>query len=1075
MTDKKLHFAGKIAKIFVYNRPLSILLFLATIALGIFGFLFTSKQYNPEIVLPAFQVVVEYPGATGEEVEQFVTKELEEKIRDIKGIDKIYTRSMHGGVAIAQVLFDVGEDVEISKVKLQSKLSENIDLAQGNISPPVIKSIDPDDVPILTFGFTGQGMDQNHLRMRVFDIVSDLRNIEGVANIDVHGGESPALRVLLDTGAMNIRNVGFDDVIKAIESSNLRVRAGSLKNRIQERVIEVDGTIQTKQHAEAILVLPGVTLGDVAFIEDGFQEKTSFVSVDTPQEKNIPVVFLSVAKRKGKNAIDVAARVQTFLEKELQKESYQYITYDTYRNEALVAKKAINGLSMNLITSVIIVSLVLFIFLGFRSAMTVAIVIPLTLAGVFFIGYISGKTINKITLFAFILSLGLLVDSATVVVENIHRHIQAGLPKKKAIIHGVDEVGMGLFLSTLTSVIVFLPTAKISGMMGEYMGPLSFFVPMSLIVSLVIAYVLTPFISDILLKEKSESDVKIKKRKAEIFFDVLSEKYARFLAVLLDNKKKQNLFLRVILFLFAVVMIFPLIGFVHFRMLPTADKEQYYVYIDAPDKTDVYRLQKMTDSIADIILEDRETKTVQKFVGEAPVIDFNGLFKGANLRTVPHMATLRVNLTDQKERRIKSEEIVMNIREALYNDEQVSSYISSGTAIKLIEDPPGPPVQSTFVAKIKGKDSRVRQEFLSTLMTGVSQTKGMVDVDTSQPELVIRTLLLVDHDKAMKSGVSSAHLSQALRTSLSGVAVSQYHKKGQKEMAFIELQIPKEQRASLFQLDTIYVKNIAGDSVPLISLVKKTDNIDPSVLIRDEGEPTTYLTAEMQGRSVIYAIKDLMIYLLDEDTVLPDGMTLDSWNLFGLSYVNDAGEVYKIEWGGELKMTLENFRDLGLAMIVAFLFIYFILVAQFGAFKAPLNIMTTIPLGFIGILPGFALLDLFFGTFLTATTLIGFIALMGIVVNNAILLLEYIEQLKAEGSSLRDALIIAGKTRLRPILLTSMTTVLGSLTIAGDPVWSGLAWSIVFGLSLSALLTLGVFPVLLFRGEKLENKCKKQL
>ncbi|MBU0660664.1 efflux RND transporter permease subunit [Patescibacteria group bacterium] len=1064
MKEKTLHLAGKIAKAVVYNRPLAILIFLASFALGLFGFLFTPKQYNPEITLPAFQVVVEYPGASVDEVEQFVTKELEEKIRDIVGVDEVYTYSMHGGAAIAQVIFKVGEDVEISKVKLQSKLSENSDIAEGNIHQPMIKSINPDDVPILTFGFAGVGMDQNHLRMQVFDIVSSLRNVEGIANIDVHGGEATALRVLLDTGAMSIRHVGFDDVVQAIQASNMRVRAGTLDDNVRQRVIEVDGTIQTKKQAEDILIIPGVTLGDIAHIEDGFQEKTSFVSVDTPAQEDQAVVFLSVAKRKGENAIELAARVDSFLKSELQKEQYAHISYEVYRDEAAVAAESISGLSINLITSIAIVFMVLLLFLGGRSAVTVAIAIPLTLSWVFFIGYLFGETINRITLFALILSLGLLVDSATVVVENIYRHLQEGYAKKEAIIYGVDEVGMGLFLSTLTSVIVFLPTSKISGMMGEYMGPLSFFVPMALLVSLGVAYVLTPFISDIVLKEpKKGTQTKTKVAQA---LDRVAEKYAVWLGKVLDSRKKQFQFLGKIFILFLIVMVFPLIELVHFRMLPSADKEQYYVYIDAPNGTDVETTQLIVDDIADVLLADSETVSIQRFVGTPPIVDFNGLFKGADLRGESHMATLRVNITDKASRRISSEDLVVRVRESFEQNEHIATYLRLGTSIKFIEDPPGPPLQATFVAKVKGTDESVRQDMLAMLMPEILATKGVVDVDTSQEELVVRTLLSVDHEKAMSTGVSAAHIAQALRTSITGIELSQYHKQGQKELSFIELQVPKEKRMTLEHLQDISIKNIAGESVPLLSVVKKVDTANPAVLIRDEGQATSYVTAEMEKRSIVYVMKDIIFFLLGNKEQLPEGMTLNKWNLFEFVYVDAVGDEYTIEWGGEWKMTLENFRDLGLAMMVAFVLIYAVLVAQFKTFSAPVKIMTTIPLGFIGILPGFALLDVTFGTFLTATTLIGFIALMGIVVNNAILLLEYIQQLQAEGVSLRNALIESGKTRLRPILLTSMTTVLGSLTIVGDPVWSGLAWSIVFGLSLSALLTLGVFPVLLYLGEK---------
>jgi len=1077
MSNKKLSFAGKIAKMFVYNRPLAVLVFLSSIALGIFGFLFTPKQYNPEITLPAFQIQVDYPGANVEEVEEFVTKELEEKLRDIRGVDEIYTYSFDGGSSVAQVIFEVGENIEESKVKVQSKLSENVDLQAGNIRNPIIKSINPDDVAILTFGIQSEGLNQNELRAKAFDLVSGLRNIKGVANIDVHGGESPALLVYPDLGAMKIRNLSVVDITRAIHASNMRVRAGALEDGNRERILEVDGVLASEKDAKSILVAPGITLGDIAKVEEGYEEKNAFVSVvsqierppstraqeppSTRAQEPQEMVFISVAKRKGENAITVQSRVLEFFEKEFEKDYLSNADWTLYRNEAAVAKKAISGLSSNLVTSIIIVSFILLLFLGLRSALTVAIAIPLTLSWVFFIGYLSGGTINRITLFALILSLGLLVDSATVVVENIFRHLHEGKEKKEAIILGVDEVGMGLLLSTLTSVIVFLPTSKISGMMGEYMGPLSFFVPVALLVSLGVAYILTPFLSDILLK--SEVEKKAKKSKFELFFEKVSEKYGKWLSGILSSKKKQNTFLFGIFALLLIVLSFPIFQFVHFRMLPTADKAQYYLYIDAPRGTDSEKLEKNIDEVSRVLLEEEEVTSIQRFVGTAPVVDFNGLFKGANLRAESHQATLRVNLTQPEDRRISSEDLVAEMRDNFYSDAKIQEFYNEGYVLRFIEDPPGPPVQSTFVMKIKGEDADMRKKILEVAQRQAEKTEGLVDIDSSEEEIRLRTVLEVDHEKAMRSGVASAQIAETLRIGIDGIKVSQFHKDGQKELSFIELQFQKEDRISIENLNEVFVKNIQGESVPLISLVKTVDTLDPGTVIRDEGERATYLSAEMENRSIVYAVKDFIFFLLRTDELEKIGLERTKFSLFGFEYEDKQGDAYKIKWGGEFEMTLENFRDLGLAMMVAFVLIYALLVAQFRNFLSPALIMTTIPLGFIGILPGFALLDLSFGTFLTATSLIGFIALMGIVVNNAILFLEYVTQMQEEGENLYTALIDAGKTRLRPILLTSLTTVLGSLTIAGDPVWSGLAWSIVFGLSLSAVLTLGVFPVLLYR------------
>jgi multidrug efflux pump subunit AcrB len=915
---------------------------------------------------------------------------------------------------------------------------------------------------------------------------------------------------------MKLRSVSPTDIENAIKSSNIRVTAGKIRTGEYIREIEVNGTFLDKEKAENIFISEHIKLSDVAKIEDSFSEKVSYVEVGKGKKME-DVIFLSIAKRKGENAVQLAKNIHEELKIELAKPKYENLDYKVYRDDGKVAEKAVNGLGSNLLQSIAIVFLVLLIFLGFQSASLVALAIPLSLALVFVAGLSAGQTINRITLFALILSLGLLVDSATVVVENISRHVHNGIPKKKAIPLAVNEVGIGLFLSTVTSVIVFLPTSQISGMMGAYMGPLSFFVPMALIMSLLVAYILTPFIADLILPDKSSSEKSnpkkngyllkvqskfkqiknkvIKKYKALIykenedkkskneiknkektdFFDKLSNRYSTILEYLLKNKKRQKKFLIISFSLLLIVFTFPVLKLVHFRMLPGADKAQYYIYLDAKEGTDLEKMYRMTNKVIEIASTNEETTSIQNFVGEPPVVDFNGMYKGSHLREGFNLATLRINLTKPEERRIKSGKIVQEMRKKINDDKEIKKYVDNGLAIKFIEDPPGPPVQATLVAKVKGSDREIREKIAEKIKNKFTKTDRVVDIDTSIEGAYFRTIYKIDHRKAFLSAISTAQISNTLYKALNGVNVSEYHIPNHNEISYIELQFDKQNRNSIQDLSSIYIKNQTGEMVPLSSLVQKTESRNIPTNYNDERISTTYVTAEMENRSVVYAVIDLMFDIIgdkklslenNQDNIEINGespihLDLSSWNLFEINFKDSSGAVYKIDWGGEWEMTVENFRDLGIAMIVAFVLIYAVLVAQFRSFSAPGLIMTTIPLGFLGIMPGFAILDAINDTFLTATSLIGFIALMGIVVNNAILYLEYYTQMLNEGHHVHKALIEAGKTRLRPILLTSTTTVLGSLTIASDPVWSGLAWSIVFGLSLSSLFTLGVFPVLL--------------
>ncbi len=1071
----KLNFAGKITKFFLENRPLTILILVGTIFAGFLSYSMTPKQYNPNISMPAFMVTIDYPGATAEEVEKFVTRELEEKIADVPGVDKIFSQSMDGGRVMTFVQFLVGEDFEDSRVKLTNKILGNLDLKQGMIQTPLIKSVSADDVPILTIGFSAKNMSQNQVRVLAYEIMNQLKKIPDVANLDIHGGESQALKIILDMGRMKQRNVSIEDIKRAIQGNNLRFPSGKIETEKNFIPIEVNGNFADEKSAKKITVIPGVKLEDVAQVSTGYRKKTSFVKVFNKKEGDFnkkDIVFVSIAKRKGSNAQTVVKNVRENLVRIMNNQKFAGLEYKIYRDEGAVSSKAIGVLMQNLISSVIIVSIVLWLFLGIRSASVVAIAIPLTMAGVFIVGYFSGRTINRITLFALILSLGLLVDSATVVVENIYRHLKEKAKSAKkslkirheAIIEAVNEVGIGLFLSTLTSVIVFLPTSNLSGMMGDYMGPLSFFLPMALIISMLIAYVLTPFLADLILPLDLENPAK--KESKPSFFDKVTEKYSQLLTKILDDKKFRRFFIITIFGALFIALTFPVLKLVHFKMLPSANKNQFFVYIDAPQDTNFPETEKIAEFVSSELLKNPEITSIQSFVGTSSVVDFNGLFKGANYRIAPYMATLRVNLTDTTKRSIESTPLLNAERKKILakiskdsNLDPEFREILENTTFKFLEDPPGPPVRATLMAKIKGPNRQILEKVARDVETLFSKTKRVVDIDTSIADPIRKISFQVDHEKALASGIATAQIYEALSAISDEVTVSQFHLKNSPEMVTITLSAPQDKHDEVADFDNIYLKNFAGNMVPLSAVVKKMETRPNPVLFIDKREKTVYVTAELDNRSVVYATIDLMFDIFNYD--FPNDGKIIDWNLYGFTFETKSREIYHIEWGGEREMTLDNFRDLGLAMIIAFIAIYAVLVAQFESFKIPLLVMSTVFLGLLGILPGFAILDKISGTFLTATSLIGFIALMGIVVNNAIIYLEYFDILRDRGLSIRDALYQAGITRLRPIVLTSMTTVLGNFTIVSDPVWSGLAWSIIFGLSISAVFTLGVFPALM--------------
>ncbi len=1069
----KLNFAGKIAKFFLENRPLTILILVGIIFSGFLSYYMTPKQYNPTISMPAFTVVIDYPGASAEEVEKFVTRELEEKIADVPGVDKIFSQSMDGGRVISFVQFIVGEDFEDSRVKLTNKILGNLDLKKGMIGTPLIKSVSADDVPVLTIGFSSKNLSQNQIRVKAYEIMNLLKKVPNTANLDIHGGEARVLKIVLDLGRMKMRNVSIGDIKNAILSNNFRFQTGKIENNTNILVIEVNGELYNSESAKKITIIPGVKLEDIAKVYEGYKEKTSVVKVYT-KENFKDFVFVSLAKRKGTNAQTVVKDAREELERIMSYPRYKDLNYKIFRDEGAVSAKAIGGLMQNLITSIIIVSLVLWMFLGIRSASVVAIAIPLTMAGVFVVGYFSGKNINRVTLFALILSLGLLVDSATVVVENIYRHLQekSKLVKKslkvrrETIVEAVNEVGIGLFLSTLTSVIVFLPTSNLSGMMGDYMGPLSFFLPVALIIAMFVAYILTPFLADLILPLDLENDKN--KQQKPYLFDKITDKYTRFLSKILNKNRFRKFFLIGIFGALFISFSFPILKFVHFKMLPSANKNQFFVYIDAPQDSNYLQTEKIAKFISLKLLENKEIVSIQNFVGTKAVVDFNGLFKGSDYRTMPYMATLRVNLTDTKDRVINSTPLLnaernriitgINSPEKMDIEPELRNLLQK-THFRFLEDPPGPPVRSTLMAKIKGPNREILKEIARDLEKMFYDVDRAVDVDTSIDEPVRKVSFRVDHEKALEAGIATSQIYEALSAVTGEVSLSQFHKKDTPEMVDVTLTVSKEKRDELIDLNEVYIKNSMGMMIPLLAVVQKEETRPQETLFLDERDETIYVTGELANRSVVYATIDLMFKIFDYK--FPEEGKIVKWNLYGFDFETKSNEIYHIEWGGERELTLDNFRDLGLAMMIAFIAIYAVLVAQFESFKIPLLVMSTVFLGLLGILPGFALLDIINGTFLTATSLIGFIALMGIVVNNAIIYLEYFDILRDRGESFKKALFLSGKTRLRPIILTSLTTVLGNLTIVNDPVWSGLAWAIVFGLSISAVFTLGVFPALM--------------
>ncbi|HID91989.1 TPA: efflux RND transporter permease subunit, partial [Candidatus Peregrinibacteria bacterium] len=783
-----------------------------------------------------------------------------------------------------------------------------------NISRPIIKNINPDNVAVGVFALTSEisgKISQNELRKKAVELSHILQEINGVANIEISGGERKSLNITVDAEKLKNRNLTIVDIKNAVQGNNGRALLGNIKDGTHQHQIEIDAGVMNDEQAKKIILGNGITLGEVATVEDGYLEKVSNTSFYSENSGKISdAVFISLAKRKGVNTDFVMTQAQEKFQKFLDSEFGGEISGTLVRNNAKIANDSISGLGVNLIQSILIVSIVLYLFLGARSAFLVAIAIPTTLLFVFFVGYISGQSINKITLFALILSLGLLVDSATVVVENINRHLQEfnndnnndndGRDKstplqknntiKDIIIVSVNEVGIGLFLSTLTSVIVFLPMAHLSGMMGAYMGPLAFFVPLSLILALIIAYVITPFLSYLVFKNKidhAREDCGRNKSTPLLssFLQIIQKKYAILIRKILENSKTQKIILFGAFGTLFLTFSFIFLELVHFQMLPKSDNESFWVTLDFPEGTDEPVTQNLAEKItAEISKKTPDIEHIQIFSGTAPVVDFNGLFREFSQRGGSHQASLLVSLSD--DRKFSSEKNATHVRKVIKNFQKISvgnanlrSLQTKDFIFRVVENPPGPPVQATFVAKIKGQNSEAQKLVLQKLQKIVEKTSGIVDIDSSQEEKYPKTVFKIDSEKAKQKGLINKDIYDALSLSFAPQKIGEFHPENSQELAFVELKTENSARDEISDFSEIFLRNTRGEMIPLSSVLKTEEKKSRPSLFRDTHISTQYITAEMENRSIIYAVRDIIFAIFNSEN---SGLTVESFSLYSI-------------------------------------------------------------------------------------------------------------------------------------------------------------------------------------------------
>jgi multidrug efflux pump subunit AcrB len=1042
---------------------LPIIFILISLLAGAAALVFTPREEEPQIVVPMVDVMINFPGASAAEVENLVTINLERKLWEIDGVEYVYSAS-RPDAAVVTARFRVGEDRIASILKVHSKIMSYVDRVPPGVTGWVVRPIEIDDVPIATFALYSAEYSDYELRRVADEIVQRIQAIPDTGRAYVVGGRKRQIKVRLRPDYMAAREVAALDISRALKGANVNLRAGSMDVLDREIVVDAGPFLSSVEDVQNLMVgvhaARPVYLADVADVQDGPEEVTSYTrltfgpgSKADPETRGLThavrgkpynQVTIAVAKRKGTNAVTVAEGLIERIHELKDTVIPSAVNILVTRNYGKTADEKVNELVKHLGIAIVSILALLTVMLGWREALIVALAVPMTLAVTLLANLLVGYTINRVTLFALILSLGLLVDDPIVDVENIHRHFKLKThPPLDATLLAVDEVRPPTILATLAVIASFIPLFFITGMMGPYMRPMALNVPVAMLMSLAVAFTVTPWVTFHALKAEYEKPSK----PFELKDSVIYKAYARIITPFLENRRKSYYFLGAVVVALVVSVLLVVVGLVPVKMLPFDNKNEFLVLVDMPKGTTLETTDRVANDLERYFATVNEVRDVETFVGVASPIDFNGMVRQYYLRRGSYVADLRVNLLEKIDRSFQSHALVLRIRPDI---QKIGD--RDGANIKIVEVPPGPPVFSTIVAEVYGPPDASYDQICTqaaTVRRMVEHTYQVVDVDDSVDAPQGKYTFVVDRTKAGLHGITEDEVAQSARIFLGGESPTILHSNTERLPLDVNLRLPRDLRSRPEDMASIRVKGADGSMVPFNELGElKASTVDKTIY-RKNMKRVVFVTAEMAGRSPVNAILDLRSTL--KENPLPKGFSVEL-----------AGE-------GEWKITLEVFRDLGLAFAGALILIYILLVQQTESFLVPLVIMSAIPLTMIGILPGFALLNGVLAhniggypdsIFFTATGMIGMIALAGIVVRNSIILIDFIHVRLAAGEELKQAIIESGAVRFTPILLTAGAAIFGSWVITLDPVFSGLAWSFIFGVFASTVFTLVVVPMI---------------
>ena len=1059
--------AGKIAKVFMQSK-LTVLLMIVFMVVGVYSSFLIPREEEPQIDVPMADIFVGYPGASPTEVESRVIKPLEQLISNIKGVEYVYSTSMkEQGMVIVQ--FYVGEDIERSFVKLYNEINKHMDQMPAGVTFPLVKTRAIDDVPMLGLTLWSENYSDYQLSQMGQELEAEIKKINDVAVTHKIGGRDRQLRVVLDKDKLAASGLDFLSVSEMIKANNSQLSAGSFDKNDTEFLVNTGAFLASVTDVENLVVgvqqNQPIYLKQVAKIIDGPEVPQNYVSLgfgkgsvkSSDYKSEYPAVTISVAKRKGADAmkiaeviIDKVAHLRTTL---IPDDVHVEIT----RNYGETASHKVSELLWHLIGSIFAVTLVVMLAMGWRGGLVVFLSVPITFALTLLSYYMMDYTLNRITLFALVFVTGIVVDDSIIIAENMHRHFKMKrLPFKQAALYAINEVGNPTILATFTVIASVLPMAFVSGLMGPYMAPMPIGASIAMILSLFVALTITPYLGYIFLREKDKKGVEEKLEKA-VEDTLIYRIYNRFERPLLESKRKRWLFLGLTFMVLMATMVLFFTKSVAVKMLPFDNKNEFQVVIDMPEDTTLERTGVVAQEISQYLATRPEVVNYQNYVGTSAPITFNGLVRHYDLRGGSNMADIQVNLVDKGERDIQSHGIAKLLRPDI---QKIAKKYNAN--VKLVEVPPGPPVLSTIVAEVYGPDYNEQIRIANSVQDILKNTEDVVDMDWMVEADQTEYQFDINKEKAMLYGVAPQQIAYTMNMALSNRAITTLYDENAVNQVGLVLALDEKEKSTISDISQLKVKSKQGNMVPIADLVTITETIAAKSIYRKNQKRVVYVMADMAGEleSPAYAILGMEEKL--KEIPLPKGYVLNEMYLGQPDFEDN----YTVKWDGEWQITLEVFRDLGIAFLGAIILIYILIVGWFQNFKAPIVMMVAIPLSLIGIILGHWIM----GAFFTATSFIGMIALAGIMVRNSVLLIDFINLRTTEGVPLKQACIEAGAVRTTPILLTAGTVVIGAFVILFDPIFQGLAISLMGGTIVSTVLTLLVVPLVYYMIEKKNYK-----